>query len=174
MKTATLAVISVAALAVIGYAAWTLVADSGQTNAGRRRAHARTETEEATPPGGSTRRKGGIRRIEPTLKGDARQRPKAGPAPRPVPKVSLEKARSDFQGVIAEYDKLLEAETPLNDKSWVELYAKGAEALIPLQQHLDWSVEAEAAELSKAQASYRTRVDELQRQVVRPPTKPRP
>lgn len=172
MKPGTLAIVSAVALGVVGYAAWTLMADPGHTKAARSRASTEEpDDEEADEDGESrTQPKGGIARRDPTTKGDARRKPVGGPPPRPVPKVSLDKAREDFKAVLAEYDELLENETVIDNKQWVDLYAKGADALTPLQQHLSWQVEAEAEELRTSQEAYREKINELQRQVSRPPS----
>lgn len=172
MKPGTLAVVSAVALGVVGYAAWTLMADPGRTKAARSRASTEARQDEEADEDGKprTQPKGGIARRDPTTKGDARRKPVGGPPPRPVPKVSLEKAREDFKAVLAEYDELLENETVIDNKRWVDLYAKGAEALTPLQQHLSWKVEAEAEELRTSQEAYREKINELQRQVSRPPS----
>ena len=172
MKPGTLAIVSAVALGVVGYAAWTLMADPGRTKAARSRASTAEADDEEAEEGGKTRTqpKGGIARRDPTLKGDARRKPVGGPPPRPVPKVSLEKAREDFKAVLAEYDELLDNETVIDNKQWIDLYAKGADALTPLQQHLSWKVEAEAEELRTSQEAYREKINELQRQVSRPPS----
>ena len=171
MKPGTLAIVSAVALGVVGYAAWTLMADPGRTKAARTRARDAEpdDTDADADRPSRSQPKGGIQRRDPTTKGDARRKPKGGPPPRPVPKVSLEKAREDFKAVLAEYDELLENETVIDNKQWVDLYAKGAEALTPLQQHLSWKVEAEAEELRTSQEAYRSKINELQRQVSRPP-----
>lgn len=167
MKPGTLAVISVAALGVVGYAAFTLMVDPGRTKAAQSK---RSAADDRAPDSsrGNDQAKGGIKRVEPTRKGDARARPKAGPPPKPVPKVSLDKAREDLKSLIAEYDQLIEDKAVLNDERWVKLYARGADAMTPLQQHLSWQVPEQADELRAAQEAYRVRIDKLQRQVVRP------
>jgi len=164
MKTGTLIAVSAAALAIVGYAVWTMSADPGST-ARRTKRQADEPAGKSDRPGGK-RGRGGVRAVEPTTPGDARRAAVGGPAPKPVPKISLDTARKDFVALIDEYDALLSSKTPLDNTRWVELYAKGAEVLTPLQQHLSWDVPAEAAEMTAAQQKYRSKIDALQRQVV--------
>lgn len=161
MKVGTLAVISAVALGVVGYAIWTLTADRGQTKAAS--VESATSKRAAYP---QRRGKGGIKRVEPTVEGDGPpDKPKSGPAPRPVPKVSLEKARADFKAVIDRYDQLLEGGEPVDSDEWIKLYAAGAEAMLPLRQHLDWDVPEQAEEMRRAESDYRTKTDQLQTRV---------
>jgi len=50
----------------------------------------------------------------------------------------------------------------LESQQWVEYYKTGHDALLPLQQHLDWQVPDEAAELRKANEDMRNMLRKLE------------
>lgn len=81
-----------------------------------------------------------------------------GDPPRIEPEVSLSQARADFDAVLRELDAIAAADEPLGNEAWVDLYKRGNDALLPLQQHLDWKVPAEAEELRSAQVSLRQKL----------------
>jgi hypothetical protein len=84
--------------------------------------------------------------------------PARGGPPRVQPQVALDQARADFQAVLEELDELIAAERRLDNTAWVELYKRGNDALVPLQQHLDWKVPAQAEELRTAQTNLREKL----------------
>ncbi len=88
--------------------------------------------------------------------------PAAGLPPRPEPKVSLEEAREKFSEYMAVLQRLDDEGVTLESPQWVEYYKTGHDALLPLQQHLDWQVPDEAAELRKANEDMRTMLQKLE------------
>lgn len=170
MKPSALAVMSVAALAVVGYAAYTLMDDPGSTRSRAKTAAAgaaESDDERAPAP-----RKGGVRAKPGSFQTAARAgtnkpRPKAGPARMPTPSVPLDQAREDFTTYMAEVERLIEVGDGMQSAVWVEHYAKGNELLIPLQQHLSWDDPTEAEELQALQERFRIKIGELEKLVIR-------
>ena len=91
------------------------------------------------------------------------------PPPRIEPQVDLEQARADFQAVLEELEAHAAADHHLDNAAWVELYKRGNEALVPLQQHLDWKVPEEAEELRGAQTKLREKLHAVAPEPVLPP-----
>jgi len=58
----------------------------------------------------------------------------------------------------AELDRLAADGTPLTSPQWVDYYKRGNDALLPLQQHLDWAVPDEADELRRANEDLRAKL----------------
>lgn len=88
--------------------------------------------------------------------------PVAGQPPRPEPAVSLEEAREKFAEYMAVLERLEDEGVTLESEQWVDYYKSGHDALLPLQQHLDWQVPDEAAELRKANEDMRNTLQKLQ------------
>lgn len=146
-----------AALGAAGYAFHTLSADDpGRSTAGADREPSRERSDPSPTAPSHEARRGGIKPALATAEGDARAR--GGPPPKIEPSVSLQEAREDFEAVLTELDALATSEQRLTNEAWVELYKRGNDALLPLQQHLEWSDPAEADELRKAQTSLREKL----------------
>jgi hypothetical protein len=107
---------------------------------------------------------------EPAIEAPGEGTPEGGPAPRVKPAVDLPQARADFQAVLDELDAHAAAEHHLDNPEWVEIYKRGNDALLPLQQHLQWDVPEEAEELRAAQ----TKLREKLHAVAPRPVDPRP
>lgn len=170
----------VAALIIVGYAFYTLT----DTDPPRRRpAKARAAQEAPAPerdrarPRPRTARpvspaRGGVPPAPVTEPASA-PRPAApvpGPPSRPEPELSLEDARERFADYMAELDRLESEGTTLESTQWVDLYRRGHETLLPLQQHLDWKIPAQAEELREANDGMRTALGKLEpRAPINPP-----
>ena len=164
-----LVVASVAAAAVFGVALWVATGPDDK-GAGTPDAADRSERDPAedaerrieTPEGRerpSTVR-GGIKPASASAKGDARTRGGAPPSVEPV--VSLERARRDFSDIIAELEGVAAEGRRLTQPEYLDIYKRGNDALLPLQQHLDWQEPEEAKELQAAQTDFRTKLREVE------------
>jgi hypothetical protein len=146
------------AVAALGYLLWTTTGSSaGDSTAPTEVPSAAAE---ARPFSAAAPVRGGIRPAPATAKGDARPR---GTPPRKVePAVSLERARRDFSDVLAEIEAVEAEGRRLTQPEYIDLYKRGNEAILPLQQHLDWKVPEEAEELRAAQTDFRAKLQTIE------------
>jgi hypothetical protein len=165
MRSPGLVVMGLAGLAVVGYAFYVLLAPPPRS-AGRSRSEAASKGADdvepvedgARPP--RTRKGAGPVDAKPRAVVDA-QRPKAEPAPRPEASMSLAEARRQFADYMAELDGLAARDAELTSPEWVELYKRGHDVLLPLQQNLDWQVPEQARELKMANEDMRARLNKI-------------
>lgn len=171
MQNKALVVLVVAGLLVVGYAFYTLLEPSAPRpeRAGRSRGDAsagageRDDDDEVEPR---------ARRERPTARRPARAaalptdadqaRPMPGAPPRPTPEISLPEARKRVAAVMAELEALEQRGARLTSPEWVDLYKRGNDALLPLQQHLDWSIPEHAEELRRANEDLRAKLRVLE------------
>lgn len=98
--------------------------------------------------------------------------PTPGLPPRPKPEISLEQARKDFADFMAELERVEQQGARLTSPEWVDYYKRGHDALLPLQQHLDWTVPDQADELRRANDDMRTKLQTLEPREPVAPTSP--
>ena len=149
----------VVAAAIVGYAMWTA---PGPSTPAKEPASGPVERDDAAGRTGNSPGpvRGGIKPAPASAKGDARPR---GTPPRKVePTVSLERARRDYGDVIAEIEAVAAEGRRLTQPEYVDLYKRGNDAILPLQQHLDWSVPEQAEELGKLQTDFRSKLAEVE------------
>lgn len=152
-------VVVVGALAVLGYAIYSLATAGGDRPAA---AEPSSAVEADKPKARRARPRvapGGVAPAPVTRVGDARRR--GGPPPRPEPTVSLEKAREDFADLLAEFDRIEAKGTVLTNEEWTGHYKDGHEALQPLLQHLEWTNPTEADELRQANEDLRMKLQAI-------------
>ncbi len=183
MRSSGLVLIGVAALAVVGYAFYTLLAPSPpRSGASRARAETRSraaadERDRDDDEGGEAARPAPARvgaklpppRSRPALPLEPSAAPRE-PAPRPTPEISLDEARKQFADFMAELDGIETSGMELTSPEWVEYYKRGHELLLPLQQHLDWQVPEQAEELRQANEGMRAKLSGLDPGRQPPPT----
>lgn len=92
---------------------------------------------------------------------------KAGPAPAlPLPDVSLEEAREDYDDLIAELERELQRNKdtgkPLATEHWVEYYQRGHEVMDPLRRLLGFSDDAGKQEVADKDEALRELMADLQ------------
>ena len=155
MRSPWLVAATIVALAAAGYAFYTL---GGRSDRAAPDEPTRAKAERAEPPVRPNR--GGVKPAAASAKGDARAR--GGPPPKIEASVSLPKARDEFAAVLDELDAIVKQRRRITNEQWVALYKKGHDALLPLQQHLSWSVPEQADELRTAQDELRTKLQAAQ------------
>lgn len=158
-----LVVASVAAAAVFGVALWVATSPGDETAE-------RAEPDDAPSagaPGEAPARareprqvRGGIKPASASAKGDAR--PRGRPPARVEPTVSLERARRDFADIIAELEGIAAEGRRLTQPEYLDIYKRGNDALLPLQQHLDWQEPEAAKELQSAQTDFRAKLRDVE------------
>jgi len=169
MRSPGLVVMGVAGLLVVGYAFYTLLAPPApRSGAGRSRGEASRSADadaDADEPDADGPRKVRPRKgDEPAAKQAVVEKPPRTPSPmppRPEPDVSLPDARRQFADFMAELDGLAARDAKLSSPEWVELYKRGHDLLLPLQQHLDYQVPGEAQELRMANEDMRARLNKI-------------
>jgi hypothetical protein len=180
MRSPGLVVMGVVGLLVVGYAFYVLLAPppprSGAAARSRAEAEKDADEDEGEPAAAEPRRPRareakGEPVARPTPVVDA-TRPKSGPPPRPEPAVSLAVARKQYADFMAELDRLAAGDEEITSPEWVELYKRGHEVLLPLQQHLDWQVPEQARELKMANEDMRARLDVIDPNRPDPPPAP--
>lgn len=184
MRSPGLVVMGVAALGLVGYAFYTL---SGSGSPRSEPAPARVvpkpravapdpprddeRAERPSPPPAAPRRPparpAAVTKVE---EPPAVDEPTPGPPPRPKPEISLEEAREQFATYMEEIERLEAEGTTITSPEWVDYYRRGHEVLLPLQQHLDWTIPEQAEELRRANDDMRTTLGKLEpRAPINPP-----
>ena len=186
MRSPGLVVMGVAALGLVGYAFYTL---SGSGSPRSEPAPARVvpkpravapdpprddERAErplpASPPAAQRRPPAKPAAVTKVEQPPAADEPTPGPPPRPKPEISLEEAREQFATYMEEIERLEAEGTTLTSPEWTDYYRRGHEVLLPLQQHLDWTIPEQAEELRRANDGMRTTLGKLEpRAPINPP-----
>lgn len=176
MRSPGLVVMGVAGLLVVGYAFYMLLSPTPRPGAaGRSRGEATRDADGDAEPGGGSREGRPPRatkratKPEPSL---ATTRPSAPAPTRPEPSLPLDQARKQFADYMAELDALATREAVLTSPEWVDLYKRGHEAILPLQQNLDPQVPEQARELRMAHEDLRAKLNGVDPS--RPPAHPGP
>ncbi len=157
---------SVAAAAVFGVALWVATGSDDAAREGTGTTKPEPSEPAASPVETNKGRerpsavRGGIKPASASAKGDARTRGGAVPSVEPV--VSLDRARKDFADIIAELEGVAAQGRRLTQPEYLDVYKRGNEALLPLQQHLDWQEPEEAEELRTAQTEFRAKLREVE------------
>ncbi|MEM9462802.1 MAG: hypothetical protein AAGF11_52160 [Myxococcota bacterium] len=167
------------ALGLVGYAFYTLYAsDPPRSRPAPARAAQNTravpdpprdDTRAGRPPSASVpavpRRAQTKPAPVPEVEAPAADEPTPGPPPRPKPEISLEEARERFAAYMEEIERLEAEGTTLTSPEWVDYYRRGHEVLLPLQQHLEWTIPEQAEELRRANDDMRTTLGKLEPRV---------
>lgn len=176
MRSPGLVVMGVAAALVVGYAFYTLLTPPPpRAGAGRSRAEARASAGADEPDREDDDGAGADRARRPRARAaGSSPKPTRQPAlavepapaepglpPRPTPEIPLDEARKQFADFMAELDELDSRGVVLTSPEWVEHYKRGHDALLPLQQHLDWQVPAQADELRRANEDMRAKLSRV-------------
>jgi hypothetical protein len=184
MRSYGLMLMGVAAALVVGYAFYTLLTPAPPRAAGAGRSRGEAASRNADDEPGESEDDGGdrARRTRPrAAKGQPGDRPAQPidktpstnvPPPRPTPAIPLDEARKGFADYMAELDQLEARGVQLTSPEWVDYYKRGHDALLPLQQHLDWQVPEQAEELRNANQDMRAKLSALE--PGRPPPPPSP
>ncbi len=164
-----------AALLVVGYAFYVLVSPlperaPAEGDASERGSQA-ARGEAKAPRGGGARDAKRRGPTTPTRIVDP-DRPNAPPPPRPTPSLPLAEARKQFADFMAELDGLAARDVELTSPEWVELYRRGHEVLLPLQQSLDHQVPEQARELQMANEDMRAKLNAIDPNRPDPPPSP--
>jgi hypothetical protein len=119
----------------------------------------------AEAPEASTRRPT-VKPKLPTARPSAK--PSGGPPPPlPMPKVSLEEAREDYDDFMAELERELERNKdtgkPLANEHWVDYYRRGHEIMNPLRRYLSTGADEEKREVGEKDEALRNLMSKLQR-----------
>ena len=109
-----------------------------------------------------------VRPKAPAAAGGAPAKPSGGPPPPvPMPDVSLEEAREDYDDFMAELERELQRNKDtgkaLANEHWVEYYRRGHEIMDPLRRYMSSGSEAERKEVGELDEALRTLMSKLQR-----------
>ncbi len=163
MRSPGLVLMGLIAVAVIGYAVYTLISLDPARSRPASMVHAGDEPAVAADDrDGSRPAPQGVKPAAVTRQGDARTRPTPGPPPRPEPSIPVAQARKELAEFLVLLDDLAAKDTKLSSPQWVDYYKRGHDHLQPLLQGLDVKVPEEAAELQKANEDMRTKLWKLQ------------